>query len=258
MGCEGAGPDVVVGGTPRAARADRGQGGVVGERARPRGARAGQADGRDAVRAAARRAHARRARRDGGDRRLGHPDRRGDHAGGRRRGHRVRHGGRPDPAHPREHARGRGRAAEPVRGPAPRHRAEHPAVRGPGQQEPHAHGAHPGRTARGARRRARLRPGPIPPRLAAPARHARLRQPLHRGVPRRAGPRVALPALRVAGGRQQDRPAPHPRRPRPRAGPRRVAARPGPGLPPGGHGRARPVHRRDDLGPGLRAPTAPR
>ena len=43
--------------------------------------------------------------------------------------------------------------------------------------------------------------------------HARLRQPLHRGQPRRARPGVAVPALRLARRRQQDRPAPHQGRP---------------------------------------------
>ena len=63
--------------------------------------------------------------------------------------------------------------------------------------------------ARAACREGRVRPRVVRRQLAAAARDPRVGQPLHRGLRRRAGPGVAVPALGLARGRQQDRPAPH-------------------------------------------------
>ena len=62
--------------------------------------------------------------------------------------------------------------------------------------------------------KAELRPGRVRGALAQlQLGHAGIRQPLHRGHRRRDGHGLAVPALRVAGRRQQDRPAPHQGRP---------------------------------------------
>ena len=70
-----------------------------------------------------------------------------------------------------------------------------------------------GRRARVRGRSGRPRPSTALRQVARAAGHARLRQPLHRGEPRRAGPGVGLPALGLPGGGKQDRPAPHRGRP---------------------------------------------
>ena len=59
------------------------------------------------------------------------------------------------------------------------------------------------------RRGGRVRPVAGQEGVGGAARHAGQRQPLHRGHRRRGRPGVAVPALRVPGRGQQDRPAAH-------------------------------------------------
>ena len=90
--------------------------------------------------------------------------------------------------------------------------------------------------------------------LGAAARHARRRQPLHRAVPRRGGPRLGDAALRQPRHRQRDRPLFH------RAGARaldcsRTCACPTATSPTSrGHAALRRLRRSGRLGAGLRAP----
>ena len=118
----------------------------------PRGqhARAGGADGHDAVHPPARRADARRAPRPGRHGRLGHPDPRCDHPRRRGRGHRLRHDRR---AHPVRH----GRPARRPDAAAPGDRAGRPAQRRRREPygQPRAHRA----AARAAARRWRREAG---------------------------------------------------------------------------------------------------
>ena len=105
----------------------------------------------------------------------------------------------------------------------------------------------------------KTRTAPRPPgraELAAPARLARQRQPLHRDQPRRAGPRLAVPALRIARRRQQAGREAHQDRAASSASAVDQPARPGPRLPGRGR-RVLGLPARPPLGAALR-PAEPR
>ena len=164
------------------------------------------------------------------------PTDRRDHPGGGRRRHRLRHDRGPDPVP------GRGPRRAAAAAPAPVHRAGRPALGRRGEPPGRRHRGAAGRRARGRGRSGRPRPSTALRQVARAAGHPRLRQPLHRGVPRRAGPGVGVPALGLPGGGQQDRPAPHRGRPPADAARPGPPARPGPRLPRRGHRRVRRLH----------------
>ena len=141
-----------------------------------------------------------------------------------------RHSRRPDVLHRRRPA-GQG-----AHRPAGRHRTPHPAVPGPLQRlgaRRYGGGPHP--RARRTGRGHRCGPGALK-EVAPAARLARRRQPLHRALPRRGGPGLDVPALRVPGCGQQDRPEAHQDRTAADAEVLGRPARPRPDLPAGGHG----------------------
>ena len=155
------------------------------------------------------RGHARRAlgtRSDGGQRR---GDQGRDRAGRRRRGHRLRHGGRAHHARcgrpagqPAPHAQGLSR--RPCR--TASRRAAVAGTWAPGAATPAGIADAWKPLAEGydrlVARHGDARPEPAPDR---PARNAGQRQPLHRGVPGRGGPRLVHAPQRLARRRQPHR-----------------------------------------------------
>ena len=202
------------------ARSDEAQGSAAGcggeavDRHRPeRGARSVEERGAPAHHTLARRSDAGRTlrpRRHGGER---DRDARGDHSRRGRRRHRVRYArSAPGPA-------GRPTAGQP----APRARCNRGAGTGrlraacgakAQRQTPHPSTGEPGRPGAGANARGGETEEEARRGVAPGARHARRREPLHRTVPRRGGPRVADAAQRQPHPRRGHRRTLHPERTR--------------------------------------------
>ena len=154
-----------------------------------------------------RRGDAGRALRHGRDGRLGDPDQGRDHAGRGRRRHRLRHDGGAHDADGQRSARQPARLRSAIEAAVP-----HGGIGLKGGWKdgvPNAVGAPRSPTAASADGLQALdRQAPAASREAQSvdaARHARRRQPLHRGLPRRGGPRVGDAALGLARHRQPHR-----------------------------------------------------
>ncbi len=151
---------------------------------------------------------ARRASGQGLDHRQRDPDAGRDHSGRGRRRHRLRHDGRAHHADRRRPARQPARPAQrdrARRAARPHHAPRRGATRARGKTRPPA--SMPGWARAAGRLRAHHRKVPAAEehqQLQAP-RHARHRQPLHRGLPGRSRQRVVHAALGFARRRQRHR-----------------------------------------------------